>query len=270
MIAGFEGGFAQGLEGITSQFKYNFDQYINDILVYRAFRVDVLIVMFLAMVHIFTLTRLNRGKWINNGILEKRISANVFILFNLLSLTAAVFTLYDLSGDFRLLATNLILSLFLIIQFRQYKPVLFSIIINLLILPAFIWTFGTWWKYNFTYDSNSLEATRSLLEENIHYQPELENPWCNTILVPLSMYDIRVTQIPAGIGVSYYYEYAFRNIPNTSRYMWLNRLPLKSRYVWLNEETYDLLNQDGHVALQELSNTPLGTLYLNLDAQYPK
>jgi hypothetical protein len=82
------------------------------------------------------------------------------------------------------------------------------------------------------------------------YDPHANDPWCNTLLLPLSMYDQRLHWIPAGIGVSYIFD------PETYR------PPIRSRYVLFDNTTY-LLYRDS-TRLEWLASLPIGDLYNNM------
>lgn len=84
----------------------------------------------------------------------------------------------------------------------------------------------------------------------IRYDPHANDPWCNTLLLPLSMYDQRLHWIPAGIGVSYIFD------PETYR------PPIRSRYVLFDNTTY-LFYRDS-TRLEWLASLPIGDLYNNM------
>ncbi len=266
IAARFQVSIGTGIKGLLRQIGINFHNlFIREynLPVVVGFRFNFVILIVLVIIQLVRTIKRKWGRVIKNGVIDNVLSTYSFVLISVLSLVAVAFSSYFIIAvsDFRLFAPIILLSVLLIIQLKQYKPVIVFNILNLLLLPFFISAYKDFWSYNYFYDQNQVEEMRLAIENRVQYNPETQNQWCNTIFIPISFYDYRVTQIPAGIGVSYYIDYDDS---------WGEpHLPLRSRYVWLNEETYLQLNHLGPLNLQELGDTPSGTLYLNLDAQCP-
>ena len=97
-------------------------------------------------------------------------------------------------------------------------------------------------------------ATRQVIDQHIRFDPGRTNDWCNTILMSVTLYDERISQVPPGIGISYVMD-------NTGVEKFT--FPVKSRYVWLTDEVADGLNQMEINQLTYLAGLSDSHLYLN-------
>ena len=154
----------------------------------------------------------------------------------------------------RFIAPYWILIIFLLVSHKKYALVLVFVVINLLILPMSVSLTNDFITRNFRYSEEEIMATRQVIEKHIRYEPSQTSDWCNTILVPVTLYDERISQIPAGIGISYVLD-------NTGVEKFT--FPVKSKYVWLTDQIADGLNQSEINQLTYLAGFPDSHLYLN-------
>lgn len=95
-------------------------------------------------------------------------------------------------------------------------------------------------------------AVAEAFEAHLAYQPQVSSPWCNTLLVNSRSLNYRMTYVPAGIGLSFYGSPA------------VVTFPVKSHYLFLKDEEYRMMRR--LLRVEQLAETPNGTLYRNLDA----
>ncbi len=182
-------------------------------------------------------------------------SQAAFDVYQLLMLAAAGFTLYLANGFYRVFFAPLLTSLFMQIAQREYRPAWRVAVFSLLFAPVMLTGQGDWpgARLNYTAHPPELPLLQARFAQFIAYDASAENPWCNTILIPLRFYDARLAALPPGMGISYLQD----PFPQTA---------LRSRYVWLEEEDVQKLKPQSAARLQPLTDLPEGTLYRNLDA----
>jgi hypothetical protein len=164
--------------------------------------------------------------------------------------------IYYIEGADRVLGAHLLLTMLLLILNRHYILVLAVLVVHLLIAPSFLSEYNLEWKDNFSrFNPGQMDSLRaSLSEDGLVYQANAPSPWCNTVFVPLTFYNYRITSIPAGMGISFYAV----SIPPS--------MPLKSKYLILNDRSEKKLTLEGNLNLKFIKNLPYGILYENLDS----
>ncbi|HEC22970.1 MAG TPA: hypothetical protein ENI95_08645 [Chloroflexi bacterium] len=185
---------------------------------------------------------------------RRPVSEAAFYLSALVPLFGLEVSLHEmiLMRDTRVFAPYLLLSLLLLILFRRWWVAGLLIASNLVATPLFLNAYAEIPGPHFSYDQESIAAFGELTAPYIQFQ-EGADPWCNTLAVVTSRPEL--LSVPPGIGL----DILFR--PDSSD---LLELPLKSRYLLLNEMEYGWWEDDLNV--ERLTTTPIGNLYLNLDA----
>ncbi len=187
------------------------------------------------------------------------------ILFHLLNMglpQLSVILFYSVSSgrDLRHLVPHLLLSVLLLVEFRQTRLLKILFLMQLVILPFFIGTYADLWQQQFQSDQTVYRAFAETLDEVVVYDAQARNAWCNTLLVMVKDraefaigFPPELMWLDGGIGISF----QTLAIPVET--------PYKSRYILLDEEdvTYFGLNPD----LQPLITTTIGTFYENTAAE---
>lgn len=189
--------------------------------------------------------------------LETFLNSQAFFdIYNVLALLLAGMTLYLANGFYRVFFAPLMVSLFMHIAQKKYRFVWSMVVLSLLFAPVMLTGQGDWEgaKSNYTYRMAELTDSQESLNELVTYDEHTDNPWCNTIMIPLSFYDVRLTGLHPGIGISYLLSYENQ------------KTPLKSKYLLLDNENYSILTEQYHLQAELLASLPIGTLYRNLDA----
>jgi hypothetical protein len=174
-------------------------------------------------------------------------------LVNLGVMTVAAFALYIPNGYYRVLGAHLLLSLLVLVAFRHIAVVAVIAALNVVMLPSFRAGYE-YWKPNFHLDQSVLAHERAAFSRLIGYDADAANPWCNTLLLPLELYDWRVTLIPPGIGISYVLG---AEIPQ----------PPKSRWLLLTDDPLSLGAKIDRQRLRPLGSFQAGKLYENPDSR---
>lgn len=179
----------------------------------------------------------------------------MFHVYNLgvMLVTALVFYLPE--GYYRVFAPHLLLSLVILIGYRRFRLVGMVVFIGIVSMGAFLEEYQRFRIPAFTFSEDApTETLQAVFQENLVYNADAANPWCNTLLMPRAMLNTPYPAafIPGGIGVSFYFA------PDAMHY------PLQSRYLLLTKRAYADLSDRVHVSF--LAETPAGTLYRNLDA----
>ena len=173
----------------------------------------------------------------------------LFHLLNLGLMLVAALTLYLPNGYYRVLGAHLLLSALVLVGFRRTVPVAVIVGLSVLMLPSFLTSYSRW-SPNFAFDLRALAHDRAAFARLMPYDANGSSPWCNTMLVPVDVYDWRVTLVPAGIGVAYT---LFAPLPE----------PPKSRYVLLPDANTTLNRDVDTSRLRRLGHFAAGTLYEN-------
>lgn len=177
----------------------------------------------------------------------------LFHLFNLAFPLAFTFFLYTPSVDYRPLAAHLLISLFLLIACRRFWLVGLIVGSSALFAPNFAFMYRQWPAANFDAARHrEFEVAQDSLDKIVSFDSN-QDAWCNTLLSAASPFSpLEAAAIPPGIG------YSVTLHPDRLQ------LPIKSKYVLVDPDNQRLPVEQMHLEL--LKSTPVGDLYLNLDA----
>jgi hypothetical protein len=199
--------------------------------------------------------------WIRNSkkSLEKRFNDPDFKLFLFIFLAIFPiivwsFSLYFMKNDFRFITPYFLLVIFLLIFQQKESYAIVFILVNLLIFPFLVSQFSNPVSNNFIYSKEEIKKTGQIFEQSIHYQPDQSNAWCNTILLPVTLYDYRIALIPPGIGVSYVLDN--NGIDQIT-------FPIKSKYLILTPLQMKGVDKNDLAQLDLIAEFPDSQLFLN-------
>jgi len=172
------------------------------------------------------------------------------------SLMVAGLLFYLQEGFYRVFAPALLMICLMQVARKDYKRLAALLTVNIVFFSAYMNYYGNIGNYRLVESDYPRTITEDLqlqarIEQNVVYDPQANNPWCNTLLIPLKYYDSRLMMIPPGVGISYILS------PETFR------LPIKSRYALLDSANYEKYGNGANLEL--LSSLPIGDLYLNRD-----
>jgi hypothetical protein len=237
-----------------------FDQFAQ-MFRYGTFNANIAIMFQIAIIlgwNIIRLARMIKSKLSIASILESR---TVFDIYNMGTLAFAGLTFYLQSGFHRTFAPPILLVCLLQAAKKDYKFLATLLVLNIALFFAYMGP-GTGasrvMKDDFGAEFAESAALQATFEKWIVYDPTAQNPWCNTLLVPVSYYDRRLTVTPPGLGISY-----FSDDPSIIQSGTI-KTPPKSKYLFFDKITYASLAADLNVKL--LESSPLGDLYYNLDS----
>jgi hypothetical protein len=246
---GSEAGLLVGLQN-------QFIAQIKKLIIWQRFVPGLAIIFILLILLIYSLREsvlLIRQK----PALETFLKSQAFFdIYNVLALLLAGMTLYLANGFYRVFFAPLLVSVFMLVVQRKYRFVWSLVLFSLLFAPVTLTGQGDWdgAKMNYTYRMTELTDSQESLNKLVTYDEDTDNPWCNTIMIPLSFYDVRLTGLHPGIGVSYLLSYDNQ------------KSPLQSKYLLLDDENYSILTEHYHLQAEPLASLPIGNLYRNLDA----
>lgn len=276
LIREFSVSFNNGINYILLQLSANIKMFLQSPYVPIALNrlIYIGLMVFTLIDGIYIYYRVKRKTTLDDAA-TLRLKGDLTIFLGLFLMIMAAFAFYYMTGDFRLFAPLLLIAFLILVQSKRYKPVLVGIVCSLVVTPFFISTYQAVWSTTFHFNQESLTETHQLLTEYIPYTQGTGNAWCNTIYIPWQLYDYRVAAIPAGIGVSYYYD------ENNSQL----EFPLLARYLWITTEQFEELEPGDVARLRKIVDMPEaagvpdaygiigdpegGTIYLNLDADCP-
>jgi hypothetical protein len=180
-------------------------------------------------------------------------------ILNLGLILILVVTLYDVADtrDYRTFAPHLLLSILILILFSRYRLVYMIIITNLIVFSSFNVRFSQFHWNNFKPDRATMKAFEESISDIVLYQPN-GNRWCNTLAFSrednLNIPKTPLIMVDPGIGITYIRDWEL-----------FYSIDLKSKYVLLDPENFNQNHPDlfEKLNLQQLTETPLGTLYLN-------
>jgi hypothetical protein len=200
------------------------------------------------------LVRMVRSKISVHSILQSRA---VLDMYNVASLAAAGFLFYIQMGFYRTFTPTLLIVYLLQAAKKDYRPLTILLVINLLFFHSYMTFFygigdAGIIRSDYTTQGSERPQVQLELEKWIAFDEATQNPWCNTLLIPLDFYDSRLTMVPAGIGISYVLDIDTL------------QTPLKSKYLLLDQNTYDALG--GRLHAMKLSSLSIGDLYYNRDS----
>lgn len=199
------------------------------------------------------LARLIKSRLSLASILQSR---TVFDIYNMATLALTGLAFYLQSGFSRTFAPSLLIVYLLQAARKDYKFLGTLLALNL----AFFYLYmgadagaSRIIRADFTTEFPQRAALQSKFEKWIVFDSTAENPWCNTLLIPLDYYDHRLTVVPPGIGISF-----------IAGDYWAIKTPVKSKYLLFDQEIYEQLGDGLNVKLLESSS--IGDLYYNLDS----
>lgn len=183
----------------------------------------------------------------------------LFHLGNLGLLMVLVFALYLEIGFYRLLGAPLLLSLLVFLLIRPSRLAWIVLGASLLFLPPFIQRFGELRPSYSLSVRQELQHDAAEVSRYIRFDPQV-NYWCNTIFLPISLYDRRILTLPPGIGIAW--------VQDASKIQY----PLKSRYLLFDESVDNggSGNYRDFIRLELIAQLAIGDLYHNLDATCPE
>jgi hypothetical protein len=244
-----------GLSFLFRTVKDNLDLFLNSSgLPQLFFRIEYMIILVVSMVastyYWMIKSRKTSHKKSTNAVAW--LSLVLFLIFFPIILWS--FTLYFLKNDIRFIAPYVLLAIFLLLYYKKEKYVIAFILVNLLVFPAVVQQFSNPISSNFIYSKAQIEETKKVFVKNIQFQPDQTNSWCNTILLPVTLYDYRVALIPPGIGISYVLDNnGIDKVP----------FPAKSKYLILTPQQIKEIGQKNMNDLDILAEFTDGILYLN-------
>lgn len=255
-IAQFDSGFRSGLKFLFNTISDNLKIYFNiSNIPQMVFRLEYTLILIFALVYAFLLLRKKKKRSTAQNLLDTEL--NFFFFLILFPIIVLSFSLYFIKNDMRFIAPYFLLIFSLLVIKKRYFFVVIFILINLLISPASIALTTYPIGNNFTYSNEKINAMKQIMDQSIHYDARQTNAWCNTILVPITLYDYRISQIPAGIGISY-----VLNNNGVDKIAF----PIKSKYVLLTTQQSNELDQAALDQLEILAKFPDSVLFINKNA----
>ena len=257
-IAQFDSGFRSGLKFLLNTISDNLKIYFNiSNTPQMVFRLEYLLILIFTLTFVFVLLRKKKKMSFAQITLDVNLNLNIIFFLIISPIILWSFSLYFIKNDIRFIAPYFLLIFLLLIINKRYFFVITFILINLLILPASISLITNPIGNNFLYSNEKIIATKQIMDQSIHYDARQTNAWCNTILVPITLYDYRISQIPAGIGISY-----VLNNNGVDKIAF----PIKSKYVLLTTQQSNELDQAALDQLEILAKFPDSVLFINKNA----
>lgn len=190
-----------------------------------------------------------------NHALVQEMGVHVINLLGVLTITVLLFDVKEWR-DHRFFALHLFLTLALLVTFKRRLLILGITLWMITLLNPFFTVYDIWTGFHL--DASKREQYfewRENLAEIVVYDPQTENPWCNTLYH--SVYYLYgptsvLLAVDGGVGLSSSLEF------NNQQY------PLKSHYLILDDKAYDAIKDK--VKVEVLLPVPDGQLYLNLDS----
>ncbi len=234
---------------ISNQFRLMFK--------FRELNPNIAVMLQIAVIFGWSMIRLAsliRSKRSITSILESHI---VFNIYTVASLAAAGLLFYIQEGFYRTFTPSLLLVYLLLAAKKDYRLLISILTINI----VFFHSYMTFYAHvgdaeiirsDYTRGFSERPQLESEIKNWIAFDETTQNPWCNTLLIPLHYYDFRLTAVPAGIGISYIEE-----IDSI-------KTPLKSKYLLFDQDSYEALADRLNVRL--LESLSIGDLYYNQDS----
>lgn len=185
-------------------------------------------------------------------------SQSVLDIYVLASLTVGGLLFYLQEGFYRTFTPSILIVYLLQTTRKDYRLLVTLLTLNLLFFHSYMTFYAKQGdaqiiRADFTTEFPERTQWQSETEKWITFDAAAQNPWCNTILVPIYYYDYRLTVVPAGIGFSWFGEVSD-----------LQDRPLHSKYLLIDQEAYELLAKRAHIEL--LAPLSIGDLYYNRDS----
>ncbi|MEZ4669459.1 MAG: hypothetical protein R3E39_16250 [Anaerolineae bacterium] len=183
---------------------------------------------------------------------------SLFHLYNLIGVLVASCALYvtGTGGDYRVVATHLMLTLLLLIARRQYAGVVLIIVSSLLFSSVLLSDYFSYLKPKYNPDHSDYIEFENIAARTMIYRPDAANAWCNTLLFQVELYETNIAGAPPGFGLTFFVDPADP------------RLTFKSQYLLLDDASYQQVTQRSDAPqLKWLADAPTGKLYLNQSSQ---
>jgi len=178
-----------------------------------------------------------------------------FHALNLLPVTVASLALYLPPGFYRVMGASLLVSLAALVAFRRWRLLAVATLVSIVTFPSFLTLYRDW-DENFRFEPRQIARQQKELAEVIKFRKDAPSAWCNTMLVPIDIFDWRVTLFPDGIGAT---AAVFHD-----ELKW----PVKSEYFIVNAEVpEERLGYVRYERLERLGRFDVGTVYRNLDSE---
>ena len=254
-VGQFSSGWRSGLLHILGTVKDNLGLFLTVTSPAQlVFRVQYCLILFLSLfLSIFYLHRAKSSTQ-KNALQDNNFLFSLLILIIMLPIVLWSFTLYFIKNDIRFIAPYIILTVFLLIIQNKEKWVMLFILVNLLVFPDVLQRYSNPVSNNFIYPKQIIAETKPIFERNIRYQPDQPNAWCNTILLPVTLYDYRIALIPPGIGISYVLDNnAIDRVP----------FPAKSKYILITLRQLKEIDPQDLIQLEKVAEFSDSTLFIN-------
>jgi hypothetical protein len=251
--------------GLRSTIRYLIQTSLNNLALFikptsipqLVTRVEYMLIALLTLLYSIILLRKKKSGLTVQNLANSDAGLNIFIFLVIVPIILFCFALYLMKNDMRLMAPYFLLIFYLLIIKKKYPFVIAFILINLILLPASISLVTDLSSKNFNYSQETIDSTRNIMDQSLHFDASQTNAWCNTILVPITLYDHRISQIPAGIGVSYFLD-------NNG----IDQIvfPIKSKYLLLTTRLSKDLDPTELDQLELLADFPDSVLFINKKA----
>ncbi len=219
-----------------------------------ALRVQYCLILFLSLAFSIYYWNKDKKNARKNGLQNNNFNISFLILIIVLPIVLWSFTLYFIKNDIRFIAPYILLTVFLLISQNKEKWVILFILVNLLVFPDVLQRFSNPVSNNFIYSRQQNAETKQIYEKIIHYQPDQPNAWCNTILVPVTLYDYRIALIPPGIGISYVLDNnGIDRVP----------FPAKSKYILVTPRQLKEIDPQDLIHLEKAAEFSDSALFIN-------
>jgi hypothetical protein len=250
-IGQFSKGWRSGLLHILGWVRNNIDSFLAIANSSRlALRIQYCLSLFLSL----ALVIYYWSKAKKNALQDKNFVFSLLIIIIILPIVIWSFTLYYIKNDIRFIAPYLLLTVFLLILQNKEKLVILFILVNLLVFPDVLQHFSNPVSSNFIYSTPQIKETRQIFENAIQYQPDQPNAWCNTLLLPVTLYDYRIALIPPGIGISYVLDNnGIDRVP----------FPVKSKYLLVTPRQLKEADPQNLIHLEKAAEFSDSTLFIN-------
>ncbi len=248
--------------GFRSTLRYLIQTSLNNLALFvkptsipqLAARVEYVMIALISFIYSIILLRKKKPGLTAQNLATSDAGLNIFIFLVIVPIILFCFSLYLIKNDMRMMAPYFLFIFFLLIIKKKYPFVIAFILINLFLLPASISLITTISSSNFNYSQETIDSTKNIMDQSLHFDASQTNAWCNTILVSITLYDHRISQIPAGIGVSYVLD-------NNG----IDQIvfPIKSRYLLLTTRLTKDLGPTELDQLEHLADFPDSVLFIN-------
>jgi hypothetical protein len=255
----FSHGIRSGLTNLFGTLIENLKIFLYPTgLVQIIFRIEYMLALALSAILAIIFWKKDGGRTFKQKLNNENLRLLLFIFLTIAPIIFWSFTIYFIKNDFRFIAPYILLIIFLLLFQKKDALVLVFTIINILLIPAAAIPFSNPVSSNFIYSKDNLTQTKLIFDQSIHFEPDQANAWCNTILLPVTLYDERIALIPPGIGISYVLDST-----GTDKISF----PFKSKYLLLTSRQFKGLKDEEIQQLKFVANFPDSQLFVNRMAE---